>query len=175
MVTVYEMAAYINEFRERGGSINMPPHRVSQRLDWVAAAKHYRELWENDPPEKRTDKRRRGLGFMWHSVQCARCIVAVRNQEIVAAASYLIRLEFVEVKVLGSRQLDEARGAATAIEFALAGEAQGRGFGVRSEYTWSERNFHVRIGRRLDQRAHQSSDWTPEDCRYLVRGIKELL
>jgi hypothetical protein len=169
------MAAYIKEFRERGGSIRMPPHPVSERLAWVAEAKRYREEWEYDPPEKRTDKRRRGLGYMWHSVQCARCIVATRNHEIVAAASYFIRPHFVEVKVLGSRQLDEARGAATAIEFALAEEAARRGFGVRSEYTWSERNFHVRIGRRLDQRGHQTSDWTPEDCHYLVTGIKELL
>jgi len=169
------MVAYIREFRERGGSIKVPPHPASQRYAWVAEAKRYREECDYYPPERRTDKHRRGLAYMWFSVRHAWCIVAVRNQEIVAAASYYIRPDCVEVKVVGSRQLDEARGAGMAIEFALAQEAERRGFGVRSEYTWSERNFHVRIGRRLDERGHQTSDWTQEDCRFLVRGIKELL
>ncbi len=169
------MADYISEFREHGGLVRMPPHGIDQRRAWMAAAKRHRESWDELPANRRTDELRRGLGFMWASVKRPRCIVALKGTELVAALCYDVQLGLIEAKVVGSRQMESARGAGTALEFALAEEAERRGMDVRGEYAWYARNFHVRIGRRLDIRGHQTSDWTAEDCRFLVRGIKELL
>ena len=172
---ILEMANFIQEFRAHGGSIRMPPHRINQRRAWISEAQHHRESWDELPPRQRTDQLRRGLSFMWASLKCPRCIVALVDVELVAALSYRIHPDVVEPKVVGSRQIENARGAGTALEFALAEEAGRRGIGVHGEYAWYARNFHVRIGRRLDIRGNQTSDWTSEDCRLLVRGIKELL
>lgn len=172
---IREMADFISEFREHGGSVRLPPHGINQRRAWIAEAKRHRESWDELPANLRTDELRRGLSFMWFSVSRPRCIVALMGVELVAALSYIVHLDVVEAKVVGSRQMESARGAGTALEFALAQEAERHRMGVRGEYAWYARNFHVRIGRRLDGRGDQTSDWTAEDCRYLVRGIKELL
>jgi hypothetical protein len=169
------MAGYLRRFREHGGSVHVPPHQISQRRVWMAIGKRYREEWDDLPAVKQDDDLKRGLAFMWWSVKRPRCMVAVLNSDLVAALCYHVRLNTIEVEVAGSRRLEAAKGAGTALEFALAEEAVRREMGVRSAYSWTAVNFHLRIGRRLDVRIGGSSDWTPDDCRFLVKGIKELL
>jgi hypothetical protein len=174
-VIVQEMAAFIRQFHEHGGSVRTPPHHMAERHAWMVLAKRYRDGWEHLPASKRTEDLKSGLAFMWYSVRQPRCIVALLNLDPVAALSYQVGPDRIEVEVVGSRRLEAAGGAGTSIEFALAMEAERRRMGVWSSYTWQALPFHRRLGRRLDERGDRSSDWTLEDCQFLVRGINDLL
>jgi hypothetical protein len=172
--TVAEMLVYARLFRDRGGSIEMPPHPILRRRTWIVEAKSYREAWDYLPPSQRTYRLREGLTFLWAALHEPRCIVALFRAELVAAMSYDVETEWIEVHVLGSRQLEEAGGAGMAIQVALAHEAQRRGLGVHSSYTADARNWHLRIGRRLDRIPGAAlSEWTAEDCESITQGIKE--
>jgi hypothetical protein len=174
--TIAEMALYVRIFRDRGGTIRLPPHPLEDRLRWVAAAKSRRESWDYLPVMLRTERLKSGLAFMWAALRHPRCIVAFLGAEPVAALSYDVRMERIEAHVAGSLQADYARGAGTTLELALADEAIRRGLPIHSTYTADARNFHVRIGRRLDLiRGENSSEWTFEDCQLIARGIKEAL
>lgn len=163
-------------FRNRGGTVRLPPHSLERRRQWIAAAKEARESWDYLPVVQRTERLRSGLAFIWAAVRYPRCIVALLGGELVAALSFDIEPDHIEVHVAGSRQTDYARGAGTAIEFALAVEAVRRGLRVHSTYTADARNFHLRLGRRLDfVPGENSSEWSMEDCAFLVGGINEAL
>ena len=175
--TVAEMAVYIKLFRSRGGRVLLPPHLVADRQRWIVEAKRYREEWDYLPALQRTDRLKSGLSYLWAAVRkWPRCIVALRVNELVAALSFDLRVDRIEVHVIGSRQADEASGAGMAIEFALAEEALRRQLPVFSGYTGDAENWHKRLGRRLNLVAGEnSSEWTLEDCEFIVRGIKGLL
>lgn len=174
--TVAEMAVYVRLFRARGGAVRLPPHRQNERRLWVAAAKSYRESWDYLPLMQRTDRLRRGLAFMGAAVRLPQCLVALLGAELVAALSYDVELDRIEAHVVGSRQIDHARGAGMALELALAEEAVRRSHRIHSTYTSDARNFHLRLGRRLDLvPGENSSEWTLEDCQFIVRGIKGAL
>lgn len=174
--TVAEMAKYVRVFRDRGGIVRFPPHRPEERRLWVATAKSNREAWDYLPVMQRTDRLRRGLSYMWAALRYPRCIVAFLGREAVAALSYDVKLDRVEVRVVGSRQADNARGAGTALELGLAEEGIRRRLPVRGDYEADSRNFHLRLGRRLDLVAHEnSSEWTLEDCQFIVGGIEKAL
>ncbi len=167
---------YVRVFRDRGGTIRFPPHRLEERRLWAAVAKSNREAWDYLPVVQRTERLRRGLGYMWAALRYPRCIVALLGHEAVAALSYDVKLDRVEVRLVGSRQADNARGAGTALELGLAEEGVRRRLPVRGDYEADSRNFHLRLGRRLDQVAHEnSSEWTLEDCRFIGGGVKGAL
>src|SRR2546430_2586917 len=101
---VREMGAFIKQFRQRGGSVRLPPHRTGQRQAWRAEAKRFREDFEALPPSQRTDRLKSGLDFMWFSLNQARCIVALMDSDLVAGLSYVKHPDVIEAKVVGSRQ-----------------------------------------------------------------------
>jgi hypothetical protein len=99
------------------------------------------------------------------------CLVAVCGGEVVAALDFGVQPDHVEAGMLGSRQT--VRGAALALELALAEEAADRGIAVRGEYRPAARGFHESIGRRLDlESGRRTSEWTADDCRFIVEALR---
>jgi hypothetical protein len=169
---VAAMAAHAAEFQARGGVVFQPPYPAGVRARWRAQARSYREAWDFLPTAERTDRLRSGLSFLVAALTIPRCFVALFRGELVAALSYQVALNRIEVKAFGSRQLPDAGGAGTALEAALAKEAVRRQLRVHSTYTADARNFHVRIGRRLDRiPGENSSEWELEDCEVIVGGV----
>ena len=121
-VTVADLQARVRLFLARGGAVARPPHNWVQRQRWRALALRYREEWENLPSARRTDRLRSGLAFQVAALRSPRCFVALFRGELAAALSYEVHVDHLAVKVVGSRQLEEAVGAGTALEQAMAEE-----------------------------------------------------
>ncbi len=97
------------------------------------------------------------------------CFVALRDDAVVGALGFVLKENHVGGTMLGTRQ--STKGAAFALLFALAREAYHRDLPVLAIYVGPDaKSFHVRIGRRLDEKHKASSEWFVDDCRYIVDG-----
>ncbi len=145
-----------------------PPHPDQLRKQWIAEATGYYDEFKKLQSQPR--QRHAGMSFLWHAVRCARCLVAFYEGELVAAVDYKLRGEFVAVGAIGSRQA--IHGAAWALEFELARQGVRYSRRVRGTYTWDARELHARWGRRLDKPTNRTSEWTLEDCRFIVDRVE---
>ena len=165
------MAALVRDFLAAGGTILKPPHPVAQRDAWTAEVEDYYERFRSLPAEVRTKRIDDGLVLLWAAVSRPSCLVAVCEEQAMAAIDYRVRhCSHVDVGSLGSKQV--CRGAGTALMWALTEVAVTHGLGVSSQYTADARDFHLKNGRRLDLGPNEhSSHWTVEDCVAIMNGI----
>ncbi len=114
---------------------------------------------------------REGLLLMAGAIQARSCLIAVHEGEVVAALGFEVLPDHVSAGDLGSRQI--VYGASWAVELALVEEAARRRLPVRGTYWRPKRAYHLGLCRRLDLRPQpQSSDWTADDCRAILEGMR---
>jgi hypothetical protein len=137
----------------------------------------YMEHFAALPPAAQTRRLQTGLSYMWAALLDPQYMVALVDDELAAALSWVTTPELLESRLVGSRGESGARGAGHALEFELVAEAVSKGVGIRGTYPvyGGARSFHERLGRRLDQSGLRSTEWTADDCRLILEGVKARL
>jgi hypothetical protein len=140
-----------------------------ERVQWTAEAlQHLNDVVY----EHETSEVIQGATLMHEALEeLPWCFVAILNGELVGAVGFVVRPDRVGGTAIGTKQ--GTSGASWALQYEVARVAYDHGLHVIGYYTGPHaRTYHLRIGRRLDESGTHSSEWTVEDCRDLVRGLK---